>query len=184
MTEFGRVDIVVANAGVTGPTSSISDVSYDDWRACMATNLDGVFLVFRAFARLLLRQDQGGSLIAIGSVTGKQPLAGRTPYAASKAALVGLVRSAAWDLGSHRIRVNLVSPGPVAGERFEGVLARQAASDGVEIDEVRRQFANATPLRRTVSADEVAQACLFLASDAASAITGQDLNVAAGYVMH
>jgi len=125
-----------------------------------------------------------GSLIAISSMTGKRPLHGRTPYAAAKMGVIGLVRTLAAELGPYGIRVNAVCPGAVAGPRIEAVLARQAAVRGITEEAVRAEVTGLSPLRRMVHPEEVAAACAFLASGGSAAITGEDLNVTAGVVMY
>ena len=125
-----------------------------------------------------------GCIVIIGSMTGKRPLFGRTPYAASKMALVGLARTLAWEVGSYGIRVNVISPGGVEGERIEWVIRKQAEAKGISIDEARREFTSSSPLGRLVPASDVAEAAVFLASDRAASITGEDLNVSAGTVMY
>ena len=180
---LGPVHTVVANAGVAGPTARLQEIALADWRDCVATDLDGVFLTFRAFVTDLI--DAGaGSLIAMSSMTGKRPLQGRTPYAAAKMGVIGLVRTLALELGPHGIRVNAVCPGAVAGTRIDDVIRRQAAARGISEEEARAAFTEASPLGRLVEAEEVAAACAYLASDAAASITGEDLNVTAGVVMY
>jgi NAD(P)-dependent dehydrogenase (short-subunit alcohol dehydrogenase family) len=181
--ELGPVHTVVANAGVAGPTTPMQELSLAEWRDTMAIDLDGVFLTFKAFVPDLVAR-RSGSLIAISSVTGKRPLYGRTPYAAAKLGVIGLVRTLAMELGPHQVRVNAVCPGAVAGPRIDDVIAKQAAVLGVTEEEARTAHTNAAPLRRLVTAEEVAKACAFLASDAAASITGEDLNVSAGSVMY
>jgi NAD(P)-dependent dehydrogenase (short-subunit alcohol dehydrogenase family) len=181
--ELGPVHTVVANAGVAGPTAPLREMSLADWRDCVATDLDGVFLTFRALIPDLVAAGEG-SLIAISSMTGKRPLHGRTPYAAAKMGVIGLVRTLALELGPHRIRVNAVCPGAVAGPRIDDVIARQAAARGITEAAALAAFTEAAPLGRLVKAEEVAAACAYLASDAAAAITGEDLNVTAGVVMY
>ncbi|HEY1344212.1 MAG TPA: SDR family NAD(P)-dependent oxidoreductase, partial [Streptosporangiaceae bacterium] len=122
---LGPVAAVVANAGVAGPTLPLQDITLADWRDTLATDLDGVFLTFRAFIPGMIER-RDGSLIAISSMTGKRPLHGRTPYAAAKMGVIGLVRTLATELGPRGIRVNAVCPGPVAGPRMDQVVARQA----------------------------------------------------------
>ncbi|MCW0214313.1 MAG: SDR family oxidoreductase [Pseudonocardia sp.] len=180
---LGPVHTVVANAGVAGPTAPLHEITLADWRDCVATDLDGVFLTFRAFVPALITAG-GGSLIAISSMTGKRPLHGRTPYAAAKMGVLGLVRTLALELGPHGIRVNAVCPGAVAGPRIDDVIARQAAARGISEAEALTAFTDASPLGRLVEADEVAAACTYLASDAAASITGEDMNVTAGIVMY
>jgi Dehydrogenases with different specificities (related to short-chain alcohol dehydrogenases) len=121
-----------------------------------------VFLTFRAFIPAMIER-RGGSLIAISSMTGKRPLYGRTPYAAAKMGVIGLVRTLATELGPHN-RVNAICPGLVAGPRIEAVLARQAAARGITEEAVRAEADALSPLRRMVTAEEVAAACVFLAS--------------------
>jgi NAD(P)-dependent dehydrogenase (short-subunit alcohol dehydrogenase family) len=117
-------------------------------------------------------------------MTGKRPLHGRTPYAAAKMGVIGLVRTLAAELGPHGIRVNAICPGAVAGPRIDDVIARQASTRGISEQEARAAFTGASPLDRLVAADEVAAGCAFLASGAAASITGEDLNVSAGVVMY
>jgi NAD(P)-dependent dehydrogenase (short-subunit alcohol dehydrogenase family) len=181
--ELGPVHAVVANAGVAGPTLPLHEITLEDWRDTLATDLDGVFLTFRAFIPGMIER-RGGSLIAISSMTGKRPLHGRTPYAAAKMGVIGLVRTLATELGPHNIRVNAVCPGPVAGPRIDQVIRKQAAARGITEEQARAAFTGASPLGRLVEAGEVAAACAFLALDDSAAVTGEDLNVAAGVVMY
>ncbi len=179
--DLGDVHAVVANAGVAGPTAPMHEITLDQWRDTVATDLDGVFLTFRAFVPGLIAR-RSGSLIAISSMTGKRPLYGRTPYAAAKMGVIGLVRTLATELGPHGVRVNAVSPGYVSGPRMDMVVRRQAEARGAPEDQVRAEVSSSSPLGRMVSAQEVAEACVYLA--AATAITGEDLNVTAGVVMY
>jgi NAD(P)-dependent dehydrogenase (short-subunit alcohol dehydrogenase family) len=181
--DLGPVTTVVANAGTAGPTAPLHEIDPAEWRDCLATDVDGVFHTFRAFVPGMIERGSG-SLIAISSMTGKRPLHGRTPYAAAKMAVIGLVRSLALELGPHGVRANTVCPGAVAGPRIEDVIRRQAESRGIGLDEARAGFTAASPLGKLVEADEVGAVCAFLASDAATAITGEDLNVSAGAVMY
>jgi NAD(P)-dependent dehydrogenase (short-subunit alcohol dehydrogenase family) len=180
---LGPVQAVVANAGVAGPTRPLHELTLEDWQDTLATDLDGVFLTFRAFIPAMIQRG-GGSLIAISSMTGKRPLHGRTPYAAAKMGVIGLVRTLATELGPYGIRVNAVCPGPVAGPRIDQVIRHQAAVRGITEEQARAAFTAASPLGRLVEAEEVAAACVFLASDGSAAVTGEDLNVAAGVVMY
>lgn len=181
--QLGPVRAVVANAGIAGPTAPLHEITLADWRETIATDLDGVFLTFRAFIPAMIER-RNGSLIAISSITGKRPLYGRTPYAAAKMGVIGLVRTLATELGPYDIRVNAICPGLVAGPRIDEVLARQAAARGLTAEAVRAEVDGLSPLRRMVRAEEVAAACVFLASGGSAAITGEDLNVTAGVVMY
>ena len=179
---LGVAHTVVANAGIAGPTAPLHETDLAAWRECLATDLDGVFLTFRAFIPELIAAGTG-SLIAISSMTGKRPLYGRTPYAAAKMAVIGLVRTLAVELGPHGIRANTVCPGAVDGPRIAQVVADQAATRGITEAEALAAFTSASPLGRLVDAAEVAAACTFLSSDTAASITGEDLNVNAGAAM-
>jgi NAD(P)-dependent dehydrogenase (short-subunit alcohol dehydrogenase family) len=181
--QLGPVRAVVANAGIAGPTAPLHEITLADWRETIATDLDGVFLTFRAFIPAMIER-RNGSLIAISSMTGKRPLYGRTPYAAAKMGIIGLVRTLATELGPYEIRVNAICPGLVAGPRIDQVLARQAAARGITEEAVRAEVDGLSPLRRMVTAEEVAAACVFLASGGSASITGEDLNVTAGVVMY
>jgi NAD(P)-dependent dehydrogenase (short-subunit alcohol dehydrogenase family) len=99
-------------------------------------------------------------------------------------ALVGLVRTLAWEVGAHGVRVNLVSPGATDGPRVQRVLEAQAHARGITVDAAYEEMSAASPMRRLVSADDVAGAVVFLASDAASGVTGEDLNASAGAAMY
>lgn len=180
---FGRVDILVNNSGIGGPTAPLWEIAPADWEETFAVNVIGTYLCCRAFLPAMIAQ-HSGCIVIIGSMTGKRPLFGRTPYAASKMALVGLARTLAWEVGSYGIRVNVISPGGVEGERIEWVIRKQAEAKGISIDEARREFTSSSPLGRLVPASDVAEAAVFLASDRAASITGEDLNVSAGTVMY
>ena len=181
--QLGPVHTVVANAGIAGPTAPLHEITLADWRETIAVDLDGVFLTFRAFIPAMIGR-RAGSLIAISSITGKRPLHGRTPYAAAKMGVIGLVRTLATELGPHNIRVNAICPGFVAGPRIEQVLQRQAAFRGIAEETVRAEVTGLSPLRRMVRPEEVAATCVYLASGESAGITGEDLNVTAGVVMY
>jgi NAD(P)-dependent dehydrogenase (short-subunit alcohol dehydrogenase family) len=181
--ELGPADIVVANAGIAGPTKPMQEISMDEWRECVATDLDGVFLTFRAFLPSLIER-RSGALIALSSMTGKRPLSGRTPYAAAKMGVIGLCRTLAVELGPYGIRVNSVCPGAVNGLRITEVIRNQARLQGISEEAARRQFTDGAALKRLIEPEEVAATCVYLASDASAAITGEDVNVTAGAVMY
>lgn len=183
LSRWGRIDVLVNNSGIGGPSAPLWDVRPQDWEETFAVNVTGVYLCCQAMLPSMMKR-RSGSIINIGSITGKRPLLNRTPYAASKAALIGLTRTLAVEAGPHQIRVNLVSPGYVAGERIEWVFEQQAVSQGRDVDDVREDAEKMTPLRRLVSAADVARTVVFLASDDSKGITGADINVTAGLVMY
>lgn len=183
LAHFGHVDILVNNSGIAGPTAPLWEVSLEQWRETLEIDLSGPYLICHAFLPSMLER-RSGSILMIGSMTGKRPLAGRTPYAAAKLGLVGLTRTLAWEVGPYNIRVNQISPGPVAGERIERVLRDMASSQGISIEEARRLFLRDSPLDSMAPPTDVANAALFLVSDLSGSTTGEDLNVSAGLVMH
>lgn len=183
LDRFGRVDVLVNNSGVGGPSAALWETDPADWEATFAVNVTGTFLCCRAFLPSMIER-RSGAVVIIGSMTGKRPLWGRSPYAASKLALVGLTRTLALETGPHGVRVNLISPGAVEGERIEWVMRKQAEGRGISVEEVRAELAGGSPLSRLVAAGDVAEAAVFLASDRARSITGEDLNVSAGLVTY
>jgi NAD(P)-dependent dehydrogenase (short-subunit alcohol dehydrogenase family) len=181
--ELGPVDVLVNNSGIAGPTAVLWKIEPAQWEETLQVNLTGVYLCCRAFLADMVSR-RSGSIVVVGSMTGKRPLYGRTPYAASKAGLIGLVRTLALEAGEHDIRVNLISPGAVAGPRIESVIEAQAQARGTSIEIARQAFLAGSPLRRLVEAEHVARAAVFLASDESVSITGEDLNVSAGLAMY
>ncbi|WP_053385191.1 SDR family NAD(P)-dependent oxidoreductase [Leucobacter celer] len=174
---------VIANAGVAGPTAAIQDVSDDEWSETFDINVTSVFRLCKLSAPRLIERG-AGRVVIIGSVTGKRPLPGRTPYAASKLALVGLARTLATELGPDGITVNVVSPWLLDGPRFDGVVAAQAELLGIPAEEVRTDLVSGTATRSTVSPDDVLASVEYLLDPRSRNITGQDINVSAGAVMY
>ena len=183
LARFDHIDILVNNTGITGPTAPLWEITPAEWEETFAVNVTGAYLCCRAFLPSMIER-RSGSILFISSMTGKRPLFGRTPYAAGKLALVGLARTLAWETGPYGIRVNVISPGPIEGERVERVIRNQAQAEGISEDEARRRFTSSSPLGWLVPPGDIADAVVFLASDKAASITGEDLNVSAGTVMY
>jgi NAD(P)-dependent dehydrogenase (short-subunit alcohol dehydrogenase family) len=183
LAHFGHVDILVNNTGITGPTAPLWEITPAEWEETFAVNVTGAYLCCRAFLPSMLER-RSGCIIFISSMTGKRPLFGRSPYAAGKLALVGLARTLAWETGPYGIRVNVISPGPIEGERVERVIRNQALAEGISEEEARRRFTSNAPLGRLIPPGDIADAVIFLASAKAASITGEDLNVSAGTVMY
>jgi len=179
----GILEILVNNAGIAGPTAPLVDVTPEDWNATIAVNLTGVFLACKA-ALPYLQRAAHGKIVNIGSVTGKQPLPNRTPYAAAKLGVVGLTRTLAHEVGPSNISVNVISPWLVEGHRLRDVISSMAKERGLTTDELRAELTAGTVFKQTVSESDVVEMTLFLCSPAANYITGQDINVAAGAVMY
>ncbi|QGX99379.1 SDR family oxidoreductase [Roseovarius faecimaris] len=175
-TEWGGVDVVCANAGTGGPAGRIEDMTYDDWKDCVAVNLFGTFLTCRWAARLMRAQGHG-LIILTTSTAGLFGYPLRSPYATAKWGLVGLTKTLAGELGSAGVRVNAIAPGAVEGDRMERVLANESAASGRPIEELRQTYVKGVSLKTWVSADDLADMALFLASSAASKISGQIMAV-------
>lgn len=174
---LGGLDVLVNNAGIAGPTGPIDEIDSAGWERTIAVNLNSQYHFTRRAVPLLKRSQANPVLIAIGSVAGRLGYACRTPYASSKWAIVGLVKSLAIELGPHGVRANAILPGVVEGERMQGVIAARAAATGVDAAQMREQYLSRISLRRMVSADDVAAMALFLCSPAARNISGQAISV-------
>jgi NAD(P)-dependent dehydrogenase (short-subunit alcohol dehydrogenase family) len=183
LEHYGHVDTLVNNSGIGGPSSPLWEIELSDWEETFTVNVTGTYLCCRAFLPSMIKR-RSGSIVIIGSMTGKRHLLNRTPYAASKSAMIGLARTLAWETGPYGIRVNLISPGAVEGERIDWVIRRQAEAQGISLEAARQQFADGSPLNRLTSPGDVANAAVFLASDLAASVTGEDLNVSAGLTMY
>lgn len=173
------VDIVVANAGAVPPWRGVDDLDRAEWARVMMLNTWGVAATLGAFVPAFGRAG-GGSAILMASINGYRPHRGQVLYTASKHAVVGIMRVAALDLGPRGIRVNALAPGPVATDALLGRLADRHAEGGPAPGDALEAMAKETALGRMVTERDVANATHFLASDAASGITGQLLPVEAG----
>ena len=168
--EFGTVDIVINNAGITRD-NLLMRMSEEHWDEIMDVNLKSVFNLTKAVMRTMLKA-RSGSIINMSSVVGVKGNAGQANYAASKAGIIGFTKSVAAELGSRNIRCNAVAPGFIETE--------MTAALG---EEVIQQWRDGIPLKRGGSPDDVANLCLFLASDLSTYITGQTINVDGGMLM-
>ncbi len=174
--ELGGIDVLVNNAGTKGPTAYVEDVTPQEWRDCLSVTLDSHFRCARLVAPVMKRQGSG-SIVNISSMAGHFGYGMRTPYAAAKWAVIGLTKSLAIELGPHGVRCNAVCPGSVSGPRIDRVIADEAAQRGVDPRVVADEYVAGQSIPRFVEATEVAGVCVFLASPAASMVTGQALAV-------
>lgn len=181
---FGAIHILVNNAGIYGPVGPIEQITPQEWDEVMAVNLRGPFLL----SALVLPQmyvQKSGVILNVVSVAAKAAYPWGGAYAASKAGLIGLTHTLAAEGARKGVRVNAISPGPVLetdmSRRLRGELAKFRSGDSAAIGE---QMAQGTLQGRPQTAEEIASAALFLASDLASAITGQTVNADGGIVFY
>jgi len=175
-TEWGGLDVLCANAGIAGPTANIEDIALDDWRACVAVNLDGVFLATK-YATPMMKSAGQGTVLITSSTAGLHGYPHRAPYASAKWAVLGLMKTLSMELGPHGIRVNAICPGSVEGPRMERVLNAEATQKGLTRDQVYHGYAAGTALQSWVTAEDVAEMAVFLASDGARLVSGQVISV-------
>jgi len=176
---------LVAGAGIQGDFAPVQDYDVDRVRRVLDVNVVGVFTAVSVTARLMMRAGAGGSIVAIASMAGVNGAPNMPAYAASKAAVIGLAKSASRDLAPHGIRVNAVSPAFIGpGTMWDNQVARQAAAGSQyyssQREAVARQMIDAIPLRRYGSPAEVADVICYLAGDRSSYLTGINIEIAGG----
>jgi NAD(P)-dependent dehydrogenase (short-subunit alcohol dehydrogenase family) len=176
---LGGLDVLVNNAGIAGPTAKVEDIRPEDWERTIAVDLNGMFYC-TSKAMPLLKAAGGGSIINLSSIAGRLAFPMRTPYAAAKWAVVGFTQSLAAEAGPEGVRVNCIQPGIVEGERVERVMEAKAEGLGISKEEVRRRMVEGVSLKTTVTAQDVANTALFLASEAGRHISGQAISVCGG----
>jgi NAD(P)-dependent dehydrogenase (short-subunit alcohol dehydrogenase family) len=176
IAELGGLDVLVNNAGIAGPTAGVEDIDPADWRRTVDINLNSYFYCARR-ATPLLKAAGDGAMINISSVAGRLGFAQRTPYAATKWAVVGFTQSLAKELGPHGVRVNAILPGIVEGPRIDRVIAARAEVANVSLEDAEATMLGHVSLRRKVSAQDVANMALFLCSPLGRNISGQSLSV-------
>jgi 3-oxoacyl-[acyl-carrier protein] reductase len=167
VADHGTVDIVINNAGITRD-GLLMRMTEENWDEVINTNLKSVFNLTKAVQRTMLKA-RSGSIVNISSVVGVKGNAGQANYAASKAGIIGFTKSIAQELGSRNIRCNAIAPGFIETEMTE-----------VLDEKVVQEWRDSIPLKRGGSTEDVANACLFLASDMSAYITGQTLHVCGG----
>ncbi|MFP6770690.1 MAG: SDR family NAD(P)-dependent oxidoreductase [Planctomycetaceae bacterium] len=177
---FGHIDILVNNAGIIGPTSPVQEIQRHDWDQVMAVNVTGIYLCCREVLPGMIAR-QSGRIVNIASTAGKIGFPLRSPYAASKWAVIGLTKTLAAEVGRQGILVNAVCPGPIAGPRMDAIIAARAEKTGAPAAEVRESIEESTLLGRLIPPEHIGEMIAFLASDRATSITGQTLDVTAGH---
>lgn len=181
---FGRLDILINNAGIGYLFSPIVDTPSDFWKAVMDVNLMGPFLCTKHASKQMIRQGSGGRIINIASQAAKSGHPHLAAYIASKHGLVGLTRTAALELGSHGITVNAVCPNHVTTGLGSVQNEYYAKLKGVTVEQYLADMKRGIPMGRVGLPDDTANACAFLCSDQAAYITGEAMNVSGGAEMH
>lgn len=176
---FGRIDILVNNSGIGGPTANVVDMDLDKWNEVLAVDLTGTMLCSKHVLKYMIPQ-RSGNIVNIGAEGGRAgdgrsgyPM--RTPYCCAKMAVIGLTESLSQEVGPYNIRVNSVSPGAVKGDRIIRVVKGRAAATGVPFEELMSQLTQNYSLGRMTEEAEVASVAVFLASDESSSITAQTI---------
>lgn len=175
--QMGGLDVLINNAGIAGPTGGVDTISDEDISQTIDINLKSQFYFMQRLTPFLKKSIRNPSIISISSVAGRLGYGYRTPYAASKWAIVGLIKSLAIELGPLGVRANAILPGPVNGDRMDRVIADRAVSLGTTIEETRNEYVENISLRRMVDPIDIANMALFLASDLALNVTGQVISV-------
>jgi 3-oxoacyl-[acyl-carrier protein] reductase len=181
---FGRIDILVNVAGGSGPIGKSGvETTPQEFEDIVRLNMNGCFHTMRAVLPIMMAE-RYGKIVNVGGTFGMRGRAGRTAYSASKWGLRGLTKSFALEVGAYNINVNCIAPGMVDGPRFrEKVCADMAKRLGITIEEAAARHAAEYALKRITTDADVANACLFLASDVSRQITGIDLPVDGGWAM-
>lgn len=178
---LGGLDVLVNNAGLSGPIGPVEEIDPAAWQSVYAANIHGTFYCTRR-AIPLMRQAGGGSIINISSAAGHLPYGWRSPYSSSKWAVVGFTKTVAVEVGVDKIRVNALMPGVVAGERRDRNARIRAQQAGKTVEEMEAVRLGRVAMAKAVEPEEIADLAVFLASDHARSITGQTIGVD-GYVL-
>ncbi len=178
--EEGGLDVLVNNAGVTGPVANAEDMDMAEWDDTVSINIRGVLTCIK-YAVPLLRARGGGSIVNMSSLMGLRGYPMRSAYTATKFAVIGISEAVAQEVGQFGIRVNALCPGAVNGDLMQRVVAaRSKAENRPAAEIIKANYTDKAALRRWVEPEEVAAVTLFLASDAASSVTGERIRVDAG----
>lgn len=181
---FGRVDTMVANAAILAGKGDPLEVPHEAYMRVLSVNLAGVFLSARVAARQMKKQGGGGSIVTVGSRASRRGSADSAAYCSAKFGVIGLTQSLAMALAGDGIRVNCVCPGAVDTEMYVGVTNELADREGVDFEAARAKLGSLIPLGRLTTAEDIAKAIVWFASDETSHVTGQAFNVNGGSWMN
>jgi len=182
--QFDRVDILVNNSGVSGPTSRVVDMDLAQWNETLATDLTGSMICAREVLKNMIERRRGNIINVVSeagrSADGRSGYPMRAAYCCAKMGLIGLTETLSVEMGEYGIRVNALSPGPVVGERILNVVKNRVAKTGKTFDEIMASLAANNSLKRLATEEECAAVALFLASEESSGVTGQTIPVSCG----
>jgi len=173
---WGGLDVLVNNAGIAGPTATVDNITSEQWNRTLAVNISGQFYCVRE-AVPLFKKSGGGVIINMSSIAGRMAFPLRTPYAASKWAVIGFTKSLAVELGSNNIRVNAILPGAVEGDRFDDIVQARASEKGLTVDQMRNRFLEQISLKKFATVEDIAAMAVYLASDEGRVISGQTIGI-------
>jgi len=173
---IASIDALINNVGIAGPTGPMESLSISDWKNTIDINLNSHFY-FSKYSIPLLKNNKGGSIINISSTAGLFGFPLRTPYVASKWAIIGVTKSLAIELGEFNIRVNAICPGSVLGDRMKRVIEAKAKSTGISEEELQKDYESMVSLKTFVNEEDIANMALFLLSNEAHKISGQVMTV-------
>ncbi len=173
---LGRLDLLVNNVGIAGPTAPAEDVEVDEWEYTLRCNLTSHFVCAK-LAIPLMKARRSGAIVNISSASVKVGLPMRLPYVVSKAAILSMTTNLARELGPFGVRVNALLPGPIEGERLDRIVASKSKAVGVTAEAYRAEMLQFVSLRSTVSPDDIAEAILYLASPAGARVSGQCIGI-------
>lgn len=176
---LGGVDVLVNNAGISGPTARVEELELDAWRAVLDVNLTGTFTATQA-AIPHLKKSAAGVIVSLSSLGGRFAYPNRSPYAVTKRGIIALTETLAAELGRDGIRVNAIAPGALDGDRIRAVLAGRAEAEGRSLADVTADAMSIQSLQRFVDPADIAELVVFLASDAGKSITGQTIAIDGG----
>jgi NAD(P)-dependent dehydrogenase (short-subunit alcohol dehydrogenase family) len=172
----GRIDLLVNNAGISGPTAPVEAVDPAEWQKTLDVGLTGAFNMTRSVAPIMKAQSSG-AIINIASNAGLMGCPNRSPYVAAKWGLIGLTKTWAMELGPHKVRVNALCPASVDGARIEAVMARDAEERGVSVGEIRQSYERQSSLQSFTRVEDIASMVCYLASDAGVRVSGQAIGL-------
>jgi NAD(P)-dependent dehydrogenase (short-subunit alcohol dehydrogenase family) len=176
LAALGGLDVLVNNAGIAGPTGKVEEIKPEEWDRTLAINITGQFNCAR-LAVPHLRESKNASMVNLSSAAGRLGFPLRTPYSASKWAVVGFTKSLAIELGEAGIRVNAIQPGIVAGERIRRVFENKANQRGISFEDMRKEALSVVSMKTEVTPQQIADMIVFLASPRGRTISGQAISI-------